>query len=405
MRISNLRIEDRNDGRSYLTVDVECGFSESTSLWFSVDRKYKNWLTDDVYDAFLITSLYPAQFYGEKIQIEGNVSPHIYHNVVNYVPAIITAYNETKSLTKEDIQVDGLKTAFQSEEARIGTGFSGGVDSFSTIHDHLLHEADESRRLNTIFFFNIGQNGKIDDPDTQKRVAIRWEIARKVSEELRIEAVMMDSNIFEFYKPHWEYDAGIFCRIASILVFQRNLKRYYVSSALSYSESYHMTGNGRHIDMTSMCELYIVGMLSSEKCEIFLDGAQYYRSDKVRMITDLPIAHKYLNVCVNYDPKFLTENCGECTKCLRTALSLEILGKLDLFSSVFDVAKIRKILPNYLKYQMGLTDTDPFAADNIALAKKTGYTLPGAIDMAAYKTRRFLRHLILSLKYRLNLNR
>ncbi len=123
------------------------------------------------------------------------------------------------------------------------------------------------------------------------------------------------------------------------------------------------------------------------------------------MITDLPIAHKYLNVCVNYDPKFLTENCGECTKCLRTALSLEILGKLDLFSSVFDVAKIRKILPNYLKYQMGLTDTDPFAADNIALAKKTGYTLPGAIDMAAYKTRRFLRHLILSLKYRLNLNR
>ena len=55
MKISNLRIEGR-DGYSYLTVDIETRFTppHCTKFWFSVTSSYEDWLTDDVYDAFLV---------------------------------------------------------------------------------------------------------------------------------------------------------------------------------------------------------------------------------------------------------------------------------------------------------------------------------------------------------------
>ena len=64
MKISNLRIE-RRDGHSYLTVDISTQFTlpQYNKLWFSVPSKYEDWLTDDVYDAFLVAVLYPAMYY------------------------------------------------------------------------------------------------------------------------------------------------------------------------------------------------------------------------------------------------------------------------------------------------------------------------------------------------------
>lgn len=67
MKISNLRIE-KKDGFSYLTVDINTKFTPPTSnkLWFSVPSEYEDWLTDDVYDAFLVAALYPAMYYNNS---------------------------------------------------------------------------------------------------------------------------------------------------------------------------------------------------------------------------------------------------------------------------------------------------------------------------------------------------
>ena len=126
MRISNLRIEDRNNGRSYLIADLESGFTKEKNLWFSVDRKYRDWLTDDVYDAFLTAALYPAQFYREEIKIDGAVSPRLYKNVVNYVPGVIADFLQQDKWLAGRISVKGCKRAKQLSDYQIGTGFSGG---------------------------------------------------------------------------------------------------------------------------------------------------------------------------------------------------------------------------------------------------------------------------------------
>lgn len=65
MKISNLRRETRKDNKVYLVADVACDFCTIKELWFSVDDKYSDWLTDDVYDSFLVAAIWPCMCYHE----------------------------------------------------------------------------------------------------------------------------------------------------------------------------------------------------------------------------------------------------------------------------------------------------------------------------------------------------
>ena len=57
-RIEDLVEEGKEKCR--LICNVECGFSDENAVWFTVDKKYKDWLCADVYDAFLMAMLCPA---------------------------------------------------------------------------------------------------------------------------------------------------------------------------------------------------------------------------------------------------------------------------------------------------------------------------------------------------------
>ena len=70
------------------------------------------------------------------------------------------------------------------------------------------------------------------------------------------------------------------------------------------------------------------------------DGNLYDRSMKTRLVADYAPAAKYLNVCYGHDT--LDTNCSVCPKCVRTLLTLDILGKLEEFGGVFDLARYRR---------------------------------------------------------------
>lgn len=155
MKLSNLRVE-KKAGQSYLTVDVHCLFTENYILWISIPSEYEEWLSVDVYDAFLMASIFPAMYYNEDIEIDGKVSPRLMFNVKNYMRHAIAAYREEMHM----INVSALGTVVPvQKEKHIATGFSGGVDSFTTIIDRLENEKDESRRIDTFIFHNIGSHG------------------------------------------------------------------------------------------------------------------------------------------------------------------------------------------------------------------------------------------------------
>ena len=143
MKIYNLRIE-RKEGMSYLICDMEAKFTDVKTVWYSVHQEYEDWLNTDVYDSFLIAALYPAMFYKEDIIIEG-----LFFNVKNYVQDIIRAFHP--EFRKANVKVQGFSNPHQIAK-NVGTGFSAGVDSFSTIYDHLERESDENYKISSLFF-------------------------------------------------------------------------------------------------------------------------------------------------------------------------------------------------------------------------------------------------------------
>ena len=129
IRLRNLRVEHNipftyGKPQARIVCDMEAGFTDVKQFWFSVDGEYGDWLTSDVYDAFLVAMLYPAMCYGEDIEISGNVSKRIWHNTMHYVQGVVKAYSE--SFHGVYIKAAGFANAAKAENLRIGTGFSGG---------------------------------------------------------------------------------------------------------------------------------------------------------------------------------------------------------------------------------------------------------------------------------------
>lgn len=395
MIISNIRIEDRDDGKSYLTADLDCGFSDVKELWFSVDSNYRDWLTADVYDAFLIEAIYPAHYYNEEIVIQGKISPRIWRSVRDLIPSILGDFLHSPKLLQNKISIEGVQDCEQLTKTHVGTGFSGGVDSFCTIKDHLIDETESEYKIDTLFFFNIGQNGNVSIPETYKRALGRWSLTQKVAKELNLECIMMDSNMFDLYLPHWEYDAGILCRISSILVFQRSLRKYYISSNYTYGESVDFP-NHAHQELAHFSDLYIPTLLSPKNTELIPDGAQYKRWEKVNRIIDLPVAQHNLNVCVNNNAEYLGQNCSCCEKCLRTLFALEAFGKLNEFSTVFDIDKYKSVAMDYKMalVHAGKERTIVASSSNFDLAIEKGIKLPSSFKTELHFTKKRISNLI-----------
>ena len=376
MKISNLRIE-RRDGHSYLTVDISTQFTlpQYNKLWFSVPSKYEDWLTDDVYDAFLVAVLYPAMYYKEDIEITGDVSKRVYYNIVSNVTAIVKMYDNSFRVPK--ITVSGYANAKKGDVLHVGTGFSGGVDSFSTLYDHYFTTDDPDYKIDTLFFFHIGQYGDVKLPETWERAKNRFSITENFAKEVNMNTCFMSTNLFDFYLPKWEFDAGVLCRIASVLVFQRVLKRYYICNDYSYGEMIDLGEVYRsgHMDLADMSNPYIMPLLSPEGLEIVCDGMQYTRGDKIEKIADDPLVAKFLNVCIG---KSTTKavNCGICYKCLHTMLTFDIIGKLNNLEKVFDLSYYAKVADEIKCQQVMLYGKEPYATSNVDLAKKYGYPMP-----------------------------
>lgn len=82
-----------------------------------------------------------------------------------------------------------------------------------------------------------------------------------------------------------------------------------------------------------------IGDLSVPDLQFLSGGGRSDRLEKTRAVSTLDVAQRHLNVCLY--PK-LEINCGRCGKCVRTLLTLEMVGALDKFRSVFPVDDYRR---------------------------------------------------------------
>jgi len=131
-------------------------------------------------------------------------------------------------------------------------------------------------------------------------------------------------------------------------------------------------------------ESLLCNSLSTESCTFVLSD-YISRIEKTQDIADLEIAHKYLDVCYNFN------NCGHCIKCYRTLIVLDFLDKLDYFKPCFDVEAYKKDRVKAYAWLLLAKSGDPqgsetiFAKDIYRLGKIHNKTIPAAAYLYMWK--------------------
>jgi hypothetical protein len=371
MRIFNLRSTEE-DNKIKLSVSIESQQLGQKELWFSIPQKYESGLCKTRLDGFLVGMLFPAMQYGENIHLEGCVSKKLLFNVNNYVIPLLMAF----SSRSKSIWVTANETSTERFDSYgVGTGFSGGIDSFCTIYDRYELETDPDYKINSFLFLNVGSHGRFNDEVTRRKFEKRYNFLKAFPDEIGLEFIPLDSNLHSFH-PWGHQKTHTLTSVSGVLVMQQLFRRYfYASAGMDYEEIITDAMKYKEISVGGYCDSILLPLLSTESLEFISDGVQYTRTEKLLNIIDYEPMHRYLNVCVSGDETH--ENCSICSKCCRTLMTLNSLGKLEEFADLFDIPKYKKEAEfKHICKQVLSQTKDPFAQGNIELAKQMGVELP-----------------------------
>ena len=100
--ISNLRIEDIDDGRldGYSRVVADIDVEHIPNPYHDEGKR------TDFHQAFLLIPLYIAMTYKQDLHICGKVSKRLYHNIMSYVQTILCDFSD--KLSRVNVIVDGF---------------------------------------------------------------------------------------------------------------------------------------------------------------------------------------------------------------------------------------------------------------------------------------------------------
>lgn len=333
-------------------------------LWFSVAKEHQDYLTYRRGDAFLVGILLLAMEKGHDIQLNFPVSERLYYTLTTYlIKALSLAIS---SLTEISIIHGGLDSTPIENAGAVGTGFSGGVDSFCTVYEHLHENCPESLKLTHFTFHNVGSHGDFGGEDSRKLFKERLKLVKPFADEKGIDIISVDSNLSEILTM--DYIPTHTIRNAAVILLMQKLFRYYY-----YSSGYEFTEFAISPKLPSASyDILSLNMLSTESLTFFSAGASYNRFEKTKMIANYEPTYRYLNVCTSGS----STNCSACSKCLRTMLTFEVLGKLEKYKQTFDLKKHKKLRPRFIGKVLGTHKSDRFLEEIYQEMKKDTFTIP-----------------------------
>jgi hypothetical protein len=348
-------------GSGTARISAEFEYSgQRRALWYEVPAQYAEGLTPERSDAFLMALLPLAMKQGEDIRCEAPVSEKLFYNLTRYCMHILT-------LVMPELQPVGITPAgldsSRLAEARGGvvTAFSGGVDSFCVLADHLFGNVLAGYRVTHLIFNNVGAFGAGGRALFNARHANLAPFASEVG----LPFIKVDSNLDEvlpvsFVKTHTIRNAS------AVLTLQKLFGRYLYASGVAYGDcQVNCAPDVAYVDPL------LVPLLSTEATECIPTGSQYSRVEKTEKVTTIELSRRHLNVCASHASG---GNCSVCWKCMRVQLTLEILGKLHLYAQVFDMAKYQERRADYIVDV--LSNRNHFLREIVRLAVDKAYRFP-----------------------------
>jgi hypothetical protein len=338
-------------------------------------------------DWIAVALIYPAMMRGQPLHIDGPVSPTLLFNLNNDIQDLLLHFNP--KLSKISITAQAADMAQVQPGTDTGSGFSAGVDSFATLAVYTGEGAPPLYKLNSLSIFNVGAMGPVNrSVQIYQRYCARVQ-SFATSSQMNWNTV--DSNLADFFP---EADAN-FVRtstlrnIAAVLFFHDLHKCYLYSSSYPYDQT-----NQSHSEITYY-EPILLPLLSTENVTFTLACAGLKRSEKIAKVAEYAPARSALDVCVssaNTRNNSERGNCSRCRKCTRTMFNLDIIGKLQDFSEVFDLDYYHANRDSFIKQCLiGALKDKPLDSDVINLMGTSAYDaklpLLTRMEIAAHKAK------------------
>ena len=341
--------------------------------------------------------LWPAMLMGRDLGIEADLSPLLLYNMQNDLMALMRNYEPRL----RPIRITaGLSGDIQPRQGRdVMTGFSGGVDSFSTFALFTRPEVPPSLRMTALAVFQVGALGPTARSAELLPAAVAH--ARAHAEDHGLKTYSLSSNMDEVFapaKPFGPVDFRTtvgFRNAAAALLMQNGVGTYLPSGTVAYNRATY----GPY-SCTEPLDPALQPLFSTEKLRVQPAGAGLSRIDKIALIADDPQVQRRLNVCVSPagQPRPTTTlNCSACWKCIQTLLVLEAMGKLDQFGAVFDTGFYKANRKRLLQALSDLAYNQNYltAQEQIGYARARGLHVPnprGPLELGLRKiARRVLR--------------
>ena len=354
--------------KARLCADIT-GPEGTETLWFEVEKEYSLALTSDRLDAFVVALLPTAMLAGRDIVCEAPLSPKLLYQIRHYlIPSVSLNMEEFHSITISA----SLATDISQTEMAVGMGWTGGVDSSFTLMEHLYAEEPPFRVTHLV----IANNGALEGSDNTSTLSFMVKKARTgIAREIGLKVVGVNTNFRSFF--HEQFVSVIIYRLSAVaLALQGMFSVYFLSSTYVNSQF------GFDPKDNESYEMFLLPLLSTEKLTFYSSGGSYSRLQKLKLLSDDPLARKYLHPCI-YATR---SNCCQCEKCIKTMVGLYALGKLDHFRAVFDVDAFYKDKDRFIGMTIAKKHELPHFYEIVSLLKLNGLITEKAEFMAQIHT-------------------
>jgi hypothetical protein len=370
------------DGQAFLiSVVIDEVSNREKEFYFSVSEEYGDYLCTEVADAFLVAMLVPALFSGQDIRIDAPISELLKYQIDNSLLFTLSHVYDKPPI--KILPASIIDPAYHP--TAVATGFSGGVDSFTTVLEHISKDCPESLRLTHLTLFNVGSYGN-DEENTQKSFKNDAQRAEKFSRENGLPLVLLNSNISKAYDVD-DMIYGFTPRskvsiISGVLALQKLIKVYFIASSNTiddieldkwYQDSY---------------ETLMASFLTTSSTRIIISNPDLTKVQKIIRIANHKIVQSNLYVCLAdiineigtiKIEKGVKPNCSQCYKCLNAMVILDILGLLDKYQDRFDLDKYNQTKAKYLRHIIKSASRQRTYRDIYELMIERKYVLTGRV--------------------------
>lgn len=275
-------------------------------------------------DIFVLPALFLAMRRGEDLELSDAVSAELIDNIDTVQDIYVTWFPEVFTKVTVSAPASQRNRALRSARGGSGMAFTGGIDSmFSLI---------TSRTTPTALVNSTGL-----DLDLARDAVARETRARlgRIAAVTGTSVVPLSTNLRKIVLAN-DIRWGEHSFAAVIASFGHLLAGTMDTFVIPASHSYLTAipwGSNPLVD-----PLY-----GSDRLRVVHHGAAFNRARKTEAIAHHELTRTEMRVCLKITTD---ENCGECRKCLRTMLALDVMGALsnsERFPQTLDFALLKKL--------------------------------------------------------------